>query len=156
MAAPVQWLAAGGGPANVMATTRSALPAQRGDTRRSRLVVPKPRCAFVLEPLLPAPDHCLGLTGRSHDLGSTATIGRQKNDLHSPKVFLPAVAVRHHRFELAAVGGAQSDVPSLVYSSDSHTRVPQGIPHANRSIRFVWAIWVMVVLQSEMVYSESG
>ena len=75
-----------------------------------------------------APDHRLGLAGRLHDLGSAATIGGQKNDFRSPNVLLWAVAVRHHRFKFAAVGSAQSDIPSLVHSADSHTRVRQGIP----------------------------
>jgi hypothetical protein len=42
-------------------------------------------------------------------------------------VFLWAVAVGHNRFKLAAAGSAQSDVPSLVHSADSHTPVRQGI-----------------------------
>src|ERR1700730_14460854 len=37
------------------------------------------------------------------------------------------VAVCHCCFKLAALGGAQPGVPSLVHSSDSHTRVRQGI-----------------------------
>jgi hypothetical protein len=50
---------------------------------------------------------------------------------------LRAVAVRHHRFEFAAVGTAQSDVPSLVHSADSHTRVPQGIPERIEMLELV-------------------
>lgn len=70
----------------------------------------------------------LGLASRLHDRGSAATVGRQKNDFRPPNVFLWAVAVGHHRFKLAAVGGAQSDICSLVHASDSHMRVRQGIP----------------------------
>jgi hypothetical protein len=101
---------------------------QRRDARWPRLVTPKPRRTVVPEALLPAPDHCLGLASRLHDLGSAPAIGRQKNDLRSPDVLLRAVAVRHHRFKLAPVGSAQSDIPSLVHSLSSHARVRQGIP----------------------------
>ena len=50
-------------------------------------------------------------------------IGRQKNNLRSPNVLLWAVAVGPHRLKLAAVGGTQSNVRSLVHSSNSHMRV---------------------------------
>src|SRR6516164_2587085 len=110
--------------------------AQWRDARWSRFIAPKPHSTLLSEPLLPAPDPRLGLAGRLHDLGSAVTIGRQKNDLCSPNVLLRAVAVSHHRFKLAAVGGAQSNVPALVHSSDSHVRVRQGNPPANRNVRF--------------------
>lgn len=38
IAAPVQWLAAGGGPANVRDTTRSAIPGARGGIREGRVL----------------------------------------------------------------------------------------------------------------------
>jgi len=56
------------------------------------------------------------------------SIGRQKDNLRTPNVLLWAVAVGHHRLKLTALGGTQSNVRSLVHSSDSHTRVRQGIP----------------------------
>ena len=102
--------------------------AQRRDARWSRFIAPKPYSTLVSKPLLPTPDHRLGLAGRLHDLGSAATIGRQKNDLCPPNVLLRAVTVSHHRFKLAPVGGAQSNVPALVHSSDSHVRGRQIIP----------------------------
>jgi hypothetical protein len=69
----VKWLATDGGPASVIATTRSATSGPSGGMRDGRvLIVPKAGCALVPEPPLPAPDHRLGLTGRSHDLGSAA------------------------------------------------------------------------------------
>jgi len=104
------------------------LGTQQRDARWPRLIAPKPRRAVILKSLLPSPDHRLGFAGCLHDLGSAATIGGQKNDFRSPNVLLWAVAVRHHRFKFAAVGSAQSDIPSLVHSADSHTRVQQGIP----------------------------
>ena len=102
--------------------------AQRRDARWSRFIPPKPHSTLLSEPLLPTPDHRLGLAGRLHDLGSAATIGRQKNDFCPPNVLLRAVAVRHRRLKRTAIGGAQSDVRSLVHSSDSHVRGRQGIP----------------------------
>ena len=60
------------------------------------------------------------------------TIGRQKHNLRSPNVLLWAVAVGHHRLKLAAVGGTQLNVGSLVHSSDSHTRVRQRIPSESK------------------------
>jgi hypothetical protein len=102
--------------------------AQRRDARRPRLVAPKPCHAFLAKPFLPAPDHRLGLAGGPHDFGGAMIIGRQKHNLRSPDVLLQAVAVGHHRLKLAAVGGAQSNVRSLVHSADSHTRVRQRIP----------------------------
>ncbi len=100
---------------------------QRRDARWPRLVTPKSYRSFLPEPLLPAPDHCLGLAGHIHDLGSAPTIGSQKDDTRSPNVLLRAVAVGYHRFKLGALGGAQSDIRSLVHSADSHTRVRRGI-----------------------------
>jgi hypothetical protein len=44
-----------------------AVEATRGTKRQAgdgRLIAPKPRRAVVPEPLLPAPDHRLGLAGR--------------------------------------------------------------------------------------------
>jgi len=82
-------------------------------------------------PTLLSPLASSSLTGTAVATGSTtqaATIGRRKNVFRPPNVFLWAVAVGHHRFKLAAVGGAQSDICSLVHASDSHTRVRQGIP----------------------------
>src|SRR5436190_9646742 len=114
MAEPVQWLAAGGGPASVMATTRSATSGLSGGMRDGRVLsrqspaAPSLRnrsCQRQITVLaLPCP----------HDLGSAATVGRQKNYFRSPNVLLRAVAVRHHRFKLAALGSAQSDIRSLV------------------------------------------
>jgi hypothetical protein len=49
----------------------------------------KASSTLLSEPLLPAPDHRLGLAGPLHDLGSAATIGPLKNDLCSPNVLLP-------------------------------------------------------------------
>jgi hypothetical protein len=43
-------------------------------------------------------------------------------------VLLRAVAVGRHRLKLAAVGGTQSNVGSLLHSSDSHARVRQRMP----------------------------
>src|ERR1700731_4597206 len=63
-----------------------------------------------------------------NDVGSAMTIGRQKHNLRPPNVLLRAVAVGRHRLKLAAVGGTQSNVGSLVHSSDSHTRVHQRMP----------------------------
>src|SRR6266568_965525 len=102
--------------------------AQRWNTRGARLVAPKPRRALVPEPFLPAPDHRLGLAGGAHDFGSAITIGRYKHNLGPPDVLLRAVAVSHHRLKRAALDRTQLNVRSLVHSSDSHTRVRQGIP----------------------------
>ena len=104
------------------------LRAQRRDARWPRFIAPKSRRAVVPESLLPPPDHRLGFTGCLHDLGSAATIGGQKNDFRPPNVLLRAIAVGHHCFKLGAVGGAQSDIRSLVHPADSHTRVRRGIP----------------------------
>ena len=49
---------------------------------------------------------------------------------------LPTVAASDNRFKLLAAGCTQLNVGSLVHSSDSHTRVRQRIPDANRNVRF--------------------
>src|ERR1700733_3343269 len=129
IAAPVQWLAVGGGPAQVRATTRSATSGRGGGMRAGRVLSRQ-------SPVTPSspnrscqpPDHRLGLAGGAHDVGSAMTIGRQKHNLRPPNVLLRAVAVGRHRPKLAAVGGTQSNVASLVHSSDSHTRVHQRMP----------------------------
>ena len=104
------------------------LKAQRRNARGACLVAPKPRRALVVEPFLPAPDHGLGFAGVAHDFGSATTIGRHKHNLCPPAVLLPAVAVSHYRLKRAAVDRTQLNVCSLVHSSNSHTRVRQGIP----------------------------
>src|SRR5712672_413166 len=76
----------------------SNLRAQRWNARSPCLVPPKASGSFIAETLLPAPDHRLGLAGRLHDLGSTATIGRQKHYLCPPNVLLRAIAVGDHSF----------------------------------------------------------
>ena len=91
--------------------------------------------AFLAKPFLPAPDYRLSLAGGPHDFGSAMTTGRQKHNLRSPDVLLRAVAVGHHRLKLAAVGGTQSNVRSLVHSSNSHTRIRRE-SLANRNVRF--------------------
>src|SRR5712671_8123703 len=68
--------------------TFSNLRAQWRNARPPRLVPPKASGSFIAETLLPAPDHRLGLAGRLHDLGSAATIGRQKHNLCPPSVLL--------------------------------------------------------------------
>src|SRR5438445_8343750 len=95
---------------------------QRWNARRPRLVAPKPRGTFVTEPVLPAPDHRLGLSGRLHDLSRAATIGRQKNDLCPPNMLLWAIAVSDYCLKLAAIGPAQVEVRSLVHLKVSHMR----------------------------------
>ena len=67
------------------------------------------------------------VAGGLHDLGSAATVGRQKDDLCPPNVLLRAIAVGDHGLKLATVRSAQLDVRSLVHPPDSHTPVLQGI-----------------------------
>ena len=129
IAEPVQWLAAGGGPASVRATTRFATSALSGGMRDGRVLsrqspaAPSSRNRSCQRQITR-----LGLPGGLHDLGCTMTHGRQKNDSCPPNVLLRAVAVGDHCPKLAAVGPAQSDVRSLLHPQDSHTRVRQGIP----------------------------
>jgi hypothetical protein len=56
------------------------------DAQGARLVAPKTCDPSLLETLLSAPDHGLGLAGGQHDLGRAAAIRRQKDDLGSPNV----------------------------------------------------------------------
>jgi hypothetical protein len=121
IAEPVQWLAAGGGPASVMATS--------GDARRPRLNPAKapprhgPRNRSCQRPI----------TGLALPIGCMISAMPQpsavRRMIFAPqKCFCRAVAVRRHRFKHVAAGSAQSDVPSLVHSSDSRTRIRQAIP----------------------------
>jgi len=73
------------------------------------------------------------VAGGLHDLGSAATVGRQKDAPCPPNVLLRTIAVGDHSFELATVRSAQLDVRSLLHPSDSHTPVPRA---ANRSVGF--------------------
>ena len=93
IAEPVQWLAEGGGPASVNATTRSANAGRSGgNARRARLIPPQSRGSFGAEAILPAPDDSLGLSSCTHDLGRAVTIGGQQDDLGPPDVLLAAIA----------------------------------------------------------------
>jgi hypothetical protein len=87
----------------------------------------KVRGSFLAEAVLPTPDHRLGLARCTHNLSRAMTIGSQKHDPGPPDVLLRAIAVRHSRFERAAVSAAQSNVRSLMHSPDSHVRVRWGI-----------------------------
>jgi hypothetical protein len=73
------------------------------------------------------------VAGGLHDLGSAATVGRQKDAPCPPNVLLRTIAVGDHSFELATVRSAQLDVRSLLHPSDSHTPVLRA---ANRSVGF--------------------
>src|SRR5215831_4857737 len=105
------------------------------DARPARLVAPKTGQPFIAKPFLPSPDHGLSLARGTHDLGSATSLRRQENNLSSPNVLLRAVAVRHHRFEGAAVGGSKMEIRSFVHSGDSHMRVSRGNPRENRTVR---------------------
>jgi hypothetical protein len=85
------------------------------------LITPQPRHAFLAEPFLSAPNHRLGLASGPQYFGSAVSIG-QKDNPRSPNVLLWAVAIGHHRLKLTAVGGTQSNVRSLVHSSDCGKR----------------------------------
>lgn len=92
--------------------TFSRLRAQRRNTRPPGLVPPKAGSSFAAETFLPAPDHRLGLAGGLHDLGSAATVGRQKDDLCPPNVLLRLATTAS---SLLTVRSAQLDVRSLVH-----------------------------------------
>ena len=51
-------------------------------------------------------------------------------------MLLRAVAVSDNRLKLAAVGGTQSNVRSLVHSAELAHASPLGNPQANRNVRF--------------------
>src|SRR6478609_3176149 len=129
IAEPLQWLAAGGGPANVRATTRLATSGLSGGMRDRRVLSRQsPAAPSSRKRSCQRQITRLGLTGGLHDLSRAATISRQKDDLCPPDVLLRAIAVGDHRLKLAAVGSAQLEFRSLVHTLDSHTRVLQGIP----------------------------
>src|SRR6476659_1396227 len=132
IAEPLQWLAAGGGPANVRATTRLATSGLGGGMRDRRVL--SRSGSFVAETFLPAPDHRLGLAGGLHDLSRAATIGGQKDDLCPPNVLLRAVAIGDHGLKLVTVGSTQVNVRSLVHPTDGSVKNLSHIHHATASV----------------------
>jgi hypothetical protein len=76
---------------------------QRRLARFARLVAGQAGNAFRHEPLLPAPDHGLGLAGSPHDLGRTAAVGRRQDDLGAPNMLLRCVAIADNRFKSTAI-----------------------------------------------------
>src|SRR5262249_23989923 len=128
MAAPVQWVAFGGGPDKVKVTTRSTTSGGSwGDSRGPGFVAPQPGDACGAKPILPAPDDGLGLSSAPHDLGAAAAIGGQKDDLSPPDMLLRAVPIADNGLQLSALGSAQLDFGSFVHSPDSHDPVCPGI-----------------------------
>jgi hypothetical protein len=69
-------------------------------------------------------------------IGPAAALTQEFRDVIATKIdtdalhkkLILSLRMRHHRFKLAPVGSAQSDIPSLVHSLSSHARVRQGIP----------------------------
>ena len=95
--------------------------------RFSRLVVEQASHAFAHEPLLPAPHTGLRNPGTAHDLGGAAALCRGQNDPRPPNMLLPAVAIRHHRHQLLAVGGPHLDLDPLAHRALSHASPQCGI-----------------------------
>ena len=84
IAAPVQWVACGGGPAKVKATTRSATPGPKGGMR--------------------------DLFDSPHDLGCAVAISGQQDNLRPPDMLLATIPIGYHRLQRATVGGIQCSV----------------------------------------------
>jgi hypothetical protein len=88
------------------------------------------------EALLPAPDSGLALASQAHDFDGAKAVGGQQHNPRSPDVLLGAVAIRHHRFQTAAVGGAHFDDNSFAHPPDSHIRQVEGIRRGTRLLDF--------------------
>jgi hypothetical protein len=103
------------------------LDAQRFDARGTCLVAEQPIEALLDKALLPAPNTGLGLSGSSHDRVRADALGGQQHDFSSPNVLLQRVAVLHHSFEPANIGGRNGERFSSAHRADSHVQSTSGI-----------------------------
>ena len=104
------------------------LGAQRLDSRGTRLVTNQ-AVEFVLhKAFLPAPNAGLGLGRSPHDLVRADAIGGQQHDFSPPDVLLRRVAVLHHSFEPANIGGRNGEGFSCAHRADLHAEPASGIP----------------------------
>ena len=71
--------------------------------RGAALVAQKAGITFLHEPLLPAPDACLGFARTPHDLVRADPNSAQQDDFSTPDVLLGGVAVVDERLQPLAV-----------------------------------------------------
>ena len=123
--------------AAVKATTRSAASALSGfDLRGTRLVTNQAVEPVLQKAILPASNAGLGLGRSPHDLVRADSIGGQQHDFSPPDVLLRRVAVLHHSFEPANIGGRNGEGIFLRASRRLARRARIGNPSQDSNVRF--------------------
>ena len=135
--APVQWVVSPGGSPSVKATTRSAASALSGLIGEGRVLSrTRPSNLVLHKAFLPAPNASLGLGRSPHDLVRADAIGGQQHDFSPPYVLLRRVAVLHHSFEPANIGGRNGEGFSCAHRADSRVEPASGNPSQDSNVRF--------------------
>ncbi len=102
---------------------------ERRNARGPRLVAQQPLEALLCKALLPTPHAGLGFAGLLHDVDGADAVGRQQDDLGTPDVLLPRIAILDERHQSLAIGRRNGEGNSRAHAPDSHAHSPKGIPN---------------------------